>query len=116
MHIPQHYYGGVRHLALPKHLTGLALGLLTSAPPSTVEAKAAIVDMWSLGLGAVCAAIAGIILANTDYFLTKPEFASLEYLENAALKSTEGGTWNFLSFFHTSAVVVEKMKVDLVFY
>ncbi|MCJ8730676.1 hypothetical protein PDJAM_G00187200 [Pangasius djambal] len=59
-------------------------------PLSTVEVKTTIVDMWSLSLGAVGAAIAGIIVANTDFFLTNPEFASLEYLENADLKTTEG--------------------------
>lgn len=47
--------------------------------------------MWSLGLGAVGAAVAGIILANTDFFLTKSEHASIEYLENADLRPTHGG-------------------------
>ncbi|KAI5108169.1 selenoprotein U 1a, partial [Silurus meridionalis] len=55
----------------------------------TVEAQTA-VDMWSLSLGAVGAAIAGLFLANTDFFLTKPDFATLEYLEDADLKTTEG--------------------------
>uniref|UniRef100_A0A3Q1HD08 Peroxiredoxin-like 2A n=1 Tax=Anabas testudineus TaxID=64144 RepID=A0A3Q1HD08_ANATE len=41
--------------------------------------------MWSLGLGAVGAALAGIFLANTDLCLTKPAKASLEYLEDADL-------------------------------
>lgn len=45
--------------------------------------------MWSLGLGAVGAAIAGIILANTDYLLTKPAPATLEYLENVDLRSID---------------------------
>lgn len=56
-------------------------------------------DMWSLSLGAVGTAIAGIILANTDFFLTKPEFATPEYLENADLKTTEGGKGDFISLF-----------------
>uniref|UniRef100_A0A9J7X3A7 Peroxiredoxin-like 2A n=1 Tax=Cyprinus carpio carpio TaxID=630221 RepID=A0A9J7X3A7_CYPCA len=43
--------------------------------------------MWSLGLGAVGAAIAGLILANTDFLLTKPAPASVEYLGNADLKT-----------------------------
>ncbi|KAA0717743.1 Redox-regulatory protein FAM213A [Triplophysa tibetana] len=45
--------------------------------------------MWSLGLGAVGAAIAGIMLANTDYLLNKPAPATLEYLENADLKTID---------------------------
>uniref|UniRef100_A0A8C9RUB6 Peroxiredoxin-like 2A n=1 Tax=Scleropages formosus TaxID=113540 RepID=A0A8C9RUB6_SCLFO len=43
--------------------------------------------IWSLGLGAVGAAIAGIFLANTDLLLAKPEQATLEYLEDASLKT-----------------------------
>lgn len=81
-------------LALQKYIIGLAC-LLFAAPLSTLEATASIVDMWSLSLGAVGAAIAGIILANTDLFLTKPEFATLKYLENADLKTTEGGEWDY---------------------
>ncbi|KAA8583781.1 hypothetical protein FQN60_014989 [Etheostoma spectabile] len=44
--------------------------------------------MWSLGLGAVGAALAGIFLANTDLCLPKAVQASLEYLEDADLRST----------------------------
>uniref|UniRef100_A0A3Q3MWE4 Uncharacterized protein n=3 Tax=Mastacembelus armatus TaxID=205130 RepID=A0A3Q3MWE4_9TELE len=44
--------------------------------------------MWSLGLGAVGAALAGIFLANTDLCLPKVAQASLEYLEDADLHST----------------------------
>uniref|UniRef100_A0A665VW77 Uncharacterized protein n=1 Tax=Echeneis naucrates TaxID=173247 RepID=A0A665VW77_ECHNA len=44
--------------------------------------------MWSLGLGAVGAALAGIMLANTDLCLPKAAKASLEYLEDAELRST----------------------------
>lgn len=47
--------------------------------------------MWSLGLGAVGAALAGIFLANTDLCLTKPAKASLEYLEDADLRCTLNG-------------------------
>lgn len=47
--------------------------------------------MWSLGLGAVGAAIAGIILANTDYLLSKTTPATLEYLENTDLKTIDDG-------------------------
>uniref|UniRef100_A0A672RN88 Peroxiredoxin-like 2A n=1 Tax=Sinocyclocheilus grahami TaxID=75366 RepID=A0A672RN88_SINGR len=43
--------------------------------------------MWSLGLGAVGAAIAGLILANTDFLLTKPAPVTVEYLGNADLKT-----------------------------
>ncbi|KAK7901775.1 hypothetical protein WMY93_018544 [Mugilogobius chulae] len=44
--------------------------------------------MWSLGLGAVGAAIAGILLANTDLCLPKVDQASLDYLGDADLRST----------------------------
>uniref|UniRef100_A0A3Q2ZPA1 Peroxiredoxin-like 2A n=1 Tax=Kryptolebias marmoratus TaxID=37003 RepID=A0A3Q2ZPA1_KRYMA len=44
--------------------------------------------MWSVGLGAVGAALAGIFLANTDLCLPKGAKASLEYLEDADLRST----------------------------
>lgn len=47
--------------------------------------------MWSLGLGAVGAALAGILLANTDLCLPKAAQASLEHLEEADLRSTIGG-------------------------
>uniref|UniRef100_A0A8C8G407 Peroxiredoxin-like 2A n=1 Tax=Oncorhynchus tshawytscha TaxID=74940 RepID=A0A8C8G407_ONCTS len=44
--------------------------------------------MWSLGLGTLGVAIVGIFLANTDLCLTKAAQASLEYLEDADLRST----------------------------
>uniref|UniRef100_A0A8D3DIN9 Redox-regulatory protein FAM213A n=3 Tax=Scophthalmus maximus TaxID=52904 RepID=A0A8D3DIN9_SCOMX len=44
--------------------------------------------MWSLGLGAVGAALAGIFLANTNLCLPKVAMASLESLEDADLRST----------------------------
>lgn len=47
--------------------------------------------LWSLGLGAVGAAIAGIFLANTDLCLPKVAKAPLEYLEDADLRSTTDG-------------------------
>lgn len=43
--------------------------------------------MWSLGLGAVGAAIAGILLANTDLLLDKPVSASEEFLGETELKT-----------------------------
>jgi len=47
--------------------------------------------MWSVGLGAVGAAITGIVLANTDLFLSKPEKATLEFLEAIELKTLGSG-------------------------
>uniref|UniRef100_A0A3B3D173 Peroxiredoxin-like 2A n=1 Tax=Oryzias melastigma TaxID=30732 RepID=A0A3B3D173_ORYME len=44
--------------------------------------------MWSLGLGAVGAALAGIFLANTDLCLPKAANASLGFLEEADLRCT----------------------------
>ncbi|NXA43394.1 F213A protein, partial [Eudromia elegans] len=45
--------------------------------------------MWSVGLGALGAAVTGIVLANTDLFLSKPEKATLEFLEEIELKTLE---------------------------
>ncbi|KAM4704230.1 peroxiredoxin-like 2A [Rhinophrynus dorsalis] len=45
--------------------------------------------MWSISIGALGAAVTGIILANTDFFLSKTEKASLEYLEETELKTIE---------------------------
>lgn len=47
--------------------------------------------LWSLGLGAIGAAVAGIFLANTDLCLPKVAKAQLEYLEDADLRSTTDG-------------------------
>lgn len=64
---------------------------------------------WSVGLGAIGAAIAGIFLANTDLCLPKVAEAPLEYLENTDLRSTIDGEWAFfipkILIFLTSAVV-----------
>ncbi|NWV44505.1 F213A protein, partial [Grantiella picta] len=43
--------------------------------------------MWSVGLGAIGAAVTGIVLANTDLFLSKAEQATMEYLEEIELKT-----------------------------
>lgn len=43
--------------------------------------------MWTLSLGALGAAVTGIILANTDLFLSKPEEAALNFLEKIELKT-----------------------------
>lgn len=86
--------------------------LPTAAPPSTVEENKPIVDMWSVSLGAVGAAIAGIILANTDVFLTKPEFANIKYMENADLRSTEENEKVFKakSLWETSGAVIMAVR------
>ncbi|CAM4727495.1 unnamed protein product [Leuciscus chuanchicus] len=56
---------------------------------SILEGETLAMGMWSLGLGAVGAAIAGLILANTDFLLTKPAPATVEYLGNADLKTID---------------------------
>ncbi|XP_004583610.2 peroxiredoxin-like 2A [Ochotona princeps] len=43
--------------------------------------------MWSIGAGALGAAAVALLLANTDVFLSKSQKASLEYLEDADLKT-----------------------------
>ncbi|KAF4105587.1 hypothetical protein G5714_013249 [Onychostoma macrolepis] len=59
----------------------------TKVSSSVLEGETLAMGMWSLGLGAVGAAIAGLIFANTDFLLTKPAAASVEYLGNADLKT-----------------------------
>uniref|UniRef100_A0A8B9RAZ7 Peroxiredoxin-like 2A n=1 Tax=Astyanax mexicanus TaxID=7994 RepID=A0A8B9RAZ7_ASTMX len=71
--------------------------------------------MWSLGLGAVGAAIAGIILANTDFFLTKPEHATVDHLEDADLKTTLGDekTFKAKTLWETSGAVIMAEAAEL---
>ncbi|GAA6110594.1 selenoprotein U 1a isoform X1 [Tachysurus ichikawai] len=85
------------------------------APSSTVEANTAIVGMWSVTIGAVGAAIGGIILANTDFFLTKPEFATVEYLENVDLRTTDGNEKVFKArtLWETSGAVIMAEAAEL---
>lgn len=47
--------------------------------------------MWSISLGAIGAAVTGIILANTDLFLSKAEKASLQFLAAIDLKTLGEG-------------------------
>ncbi|KAM9326220.1 peroxiredoxin-like 2A [Gastrophryne carolinensis] len=42
---------------------------------------------WSFSIGALGAAVAGILLANTDYFLTKTERATLEHIGATELQT-----------------------------
>ncbi|KAJ7324369.1 hypothetical protein JRQ81_017389 [Phrynocephalus forsythii] len=49
------------------------------------------VAMWTIGFGALGAAVTGIILANTDLFLSKAEKASLGFLESIDLKTLGEG-------------------------
>lgn len=59
---------------------------------SALDGELLEMGMWSLGLGAVGAAIAGILLANTDLCLPKVAKASVDYLAEADLLSiTEEG-------------------------
>lgn len=55
---------------------------------SGLEVELFEMGMWSLSLGTLGVAIVGIFLANTDLCLTKAAQASLEYLEDADLRST----------------------------
>lgn len=70
-------------------LSCCCLSVLSSG--SGLEGELFGMGMWSLGLGAVGAALAGIFLANTDLCLPKVAQASLEHLENADLRSTVDG-------------------------
>lgn len=61
--------------------------------------------MWTIGLGAIGAAVTGIILANTDLFLSKAEKASLGFLEAIDLKTL--GEGKNLGFFRSSELNVQ---------
>ena len=63
-----------------------------SSSESWLQGELLGMGMWSLGLGAVGAALAGIFLANTDLCLPKAAMASMEHLEDADLNSTLDGT------------------------
>uniref|UniRef100_A0A3B3S885 Peroxiredoxin-like 2A n=1 Tax=Paramormyrops kingsleyae TaxID=1676925 RepID=A0A3B3S885_9TELE len=67
--------------------------------------------MWSLGLGAIGAAIAGIFLANTDLLLDKPEPASVEYLGETDLKTiADEKTFKAGSLWERSGAVVMAVR------
>lgn len=42
---------------------------------------------WTFGLGTIGAAVAGLFLANTDIFLTKPEKVTVNYLGETDLQT-----------------------------
>lgn len=69
----------------------LVMALPCFAAVSGLEGGLIEMGMWSLGIGAVGAALAGIFLANTDMCLPKGASASLEHLEDAELRSTTDG-------------------------
>lgn len=59
-----------------------------SSSGSGLEGELFGMGMWSLGLGAISAALAGLFLANTDLCLPKAGSASLEYLAETDLRSS----------------------------
>lgn len=84
--------------------------VLSSA--SGLEGELLEMGMWSLGLGAVGAALAGIFLANTDLCLTKAANASLEHLEDTNLRSTvdDGKVIKAKSLWETNGAVVMAVR------
>lgn len=69
----------------------LALCPAVLSSGSGLEGELLGMGMWSLGLGAVGAALAGILLANTNLCLPKAGPSSLAELEDADLLSTAEG-------------------------
>ncbi|KAG8435011.1 hypothetical protein GDO86_013102 [Hymenochirus boettgeri] len=51
--------------------------------------------LWSISIGALGAAVAGILFANTDFFLSKSENAALEYLEETDLMTIDSEPRSF---------------------
>ncbi|MBN3285003.1 F213A protein, partial [Polyodon spathula] len=68
--------------------------------------------LWSLGLGAIGAAVAVIILANTNLLLTKPAAAFLEYLEETELQTLDEG-WCKISLKLSCCVCLVKEASEL---
>uniref|UniRef100_A0A7N5KHC2 Peroxiredoxin-like 2A n=1 Tax=Ailuropoda melanoleuca TaxID=9646 RepID=A0A7N5KHC2_AILME len=71
------------------------------------------VAMWTFGLGAIGAAVTGIILANTDLFLPKAETASLEFLEAIDLKTLQQGeqrTFKAKELWKTNGAVIMAVR------
>ncbi|KFW85747.1 Redox-regulatory protein FAM213A [Manacus vitellinus] len=68
--------------------------------------------MWSVGLGAIGAAVTGIVLANTDLFLSKPEKATLEFLEEIELKTlgTEQRTFKARELWQKNGAVIMAVR------
>lgn len=81
----------VMFLFYASHSCPPAFCAAVSSSGSGLEGDLFGMGIWSLGLGAVGAALAGIFLANTDLCLTKTASASLEYLDDADLRSTLDG-------------------------
>ncbi|CAI9569493.1 unnamed protein product [Staurois parvus] len=68
--------------------------------------------LWSFSIGALGAAVAGIILANTDYFLAKTERATLEYLGDADLQtiSEESRTFKAKELWERKGAVIMAVR------
>ncbi|XP_063814839.1 peroxiredoxin-like 2A [Pseudophryne corroboree] len=68
--------------------------------------------LWSISIGALGAAVAGILLANTDYFLTKTEQATLEYLGETELKtiSDESRTFKAKDLWERNGAVIMAVR------
>lgn len=68
--------------------------------------------LWSISIGALGAAVAGIILANTDYFLAKTEKATLEYLGDADLQtiSDESRTFKAKELWERNGAVIMAVR------
>lgn len=71
---------------------------------------------WALGVGAVGAALAGILLVNSSLTLPKVGKASLEYLADADLLSTADGARDFstnLGALHSCGGFIRKESCNL---
>lgn len=97
------------------------MGRLPARPDRTAGAEMSLpidpgyfsVAMWTLGLGAIGAAVTGIILANTDLFLPKAEKASLDFLETIDLKTLGRGeqkTFKAKELWKTNGAVVMAVR------
>lgn len=83
-----------------------------SSSESLLQGDLVGMGMWSLGLGAVGAALAGILLANTDLCLPKAAKASMEHLETTDLRSTvdDGNVIKAKSLWETNGAVIMAVR------
>ncbi|KAG8551769.1 hypothetical protein GDO81_004255 [Engystomops pustulosus] len=76
------------------------------------ESEIFTMGLWSISIGAFGAAVAGIILANTDYFLPTTDKATVEYLEETDLKplSDESKTFKAKDLWKKTGAVIMAVR------
>ncbi|KAJ7987535.1 hypothetical protein DPEC_G00327500 [Dallia pectoralis] len=89
----------------PVHCPGESTAAMLSF---VLEGELMSLIVWTVGLGALVAWLAGLILVNTDLLLARSAPSTLEHLENTSLKTTIGDerTFNAKSLWEESGAVI----------